>query len=107
TPAVTIWYHWFTSDALGIITVAPLLIGLDSSARDPPPRREVVEGAAALATLTLLSGVIIFLPREPWATVVPIAALFPLLLWLTGRRRPGVAAAAALFVCPTIVWQAT
>ena len=28
TPALTIWYHWFASDALGILTVAPLLIGL-------------------------------------------------------------------------------
>ena len=27
-PVLTIWYHWFTSDALGILTVAPLLIGL-------------------------------------------------------------------------------
>jgi PAS domain S-box-containing protein len=107
TPALTIWYHWFTSDALGIITVAPLLIGLDSSARDPPPRREVVEGAAALATLTLLSGVIIFLPREPWATVVPIAALFPLLLWLAARCRPVFAAAAAFIVALTIVWTTT
>src|SRR5262249_35933119 len=32
----TIWHHWFTSDALGIITVAPLLIGLASAVRDPP-----------------------------------------------------------------------
>ena len=28
TPVLTIWYHWFASDALGIVTVAPLLIGL-------------------------------------------------------------------------------
>jgi PAS domain S-box-containing protein len=106
-PAVTIWHHWFTSDALGIITVAPLLIGLDSSARDPPPRREVIEGGAALAALTLLSGVIIFLPREPWATIVPIAALFPLLLWLAARCRPVFAAAAAFIVALTIVWTTT
>ena len=33
---LTIWYHWFTSDALGILTVAPLLIGLVSAAGDPP-----------------------------------------------------------------------
>jgi PAS domain S-box-containing protein len=106
-PAVTIWHHWFTSDALGIITIAPLLIGLDSSARDPPPRREVIDGGAALAALTLLSGVIIFLPREPWATVVPIAALFPLLLWLAARCRPVFAAAAAFIVALTIVWTTT
>jgi PAS domain S-box-containing protein len=105
--ALTIWHHWFTSDALGIITVAPLLIGLVSSARDPAPRHEIIEGTIALVTLALLSGVIIFLPREPWVTVVPIAALFPLLLWLAARCRPVFAAAAAFIIALTIVWTTT
>ncbi len=107
TPVLTIWHHWFTSDALGIVTVAPLLIGLVSAARDPPPRSEVIEGAVALVALTFLSGVIIFLPRETWATVVPIAALFPLLLWLAARCRPLFAAAAAFIAALTIVWTTT
>jgi len=107
TPVLTIWRHWFISDALGIVTVAPLLIGLVSAARDPPPRSEVIEGAVALVALTFLSGVIIFLPRETWATVVPIAALFPLLLWLAARCRPVFAAAAAFIVAVTIVWATT
>jgi PAS domain S-box-containing protein len=106
-PALTIWYHWFTSDALGIITVAPLLIGLVAAAREPPPRHEIIEGGTALGTLTLLSAVIIFLPRESWATVIPIAALFPLLLWLAARCRPVFAAAAAFIVALTIVWTTT
>jgi signal transduction histidine kinase len=104
---LTIWHHWFTSDALGIITVAPLLIGLAAAARDPPPRREVIEGVVALAALTVLSGFIIFLPREIWATVVPLALLFPLLLWPAARCRPVFAAAAVFIVALTIVWTAT
>jgi PAS domain S-box-containing protein len=107
TPVLTIWYHWFTSDALGILTIAPLLIGLVSSARDPPPRNEVVEGTVALLALTFLSGTIIFLPRESWATVVPMAALFPLLLWLAARCQPTFAAAAAFIAALTIVWTTT
>jgi PAS domain S-box-containing protein len=107
TPPLTIWYHWFTSDALGVITVAPLLIGLMSSARDPSPRGEIIEGTAALAMLIVLCGVIIFVPKEPWATVVPIAALFPLLLWLAARCRPVFAAAAAIIVALTVVWTTT
>ena len=51
TDVATIWYHWFTSDALGVVTVAPILIGLASYARDPPPRTEVIEGLSALAAL--------------------------------------------------------
>ena len=107
TPVLTIWYHWFASDALGIVTVAPLLIGLVSAARDPPPRSEVIEGAVALGALSFLCGVIILLPRQSWAAVVPIAAFFPLLLWLAARCRPVFAAAAAFIVAFTIVWATT
>jgi PAS domain S-box-containing protein len=107
TDVATIWYHWFTSDALGVVTTAPILIGLASYARDPPPRTEVIEGLSALAALSLLSGIVIFLPRQSWATVVPLASLFPLLLWLTARCRPVFAAAAAFIVTLTIVWTTT
>ncbi|HEY1745612.1 MAG TPA: MASE1 domain-containing protein [Xanthobacteraceae bacterium] len=104
---LTIWHHWFTSDALGIITVAPLLIGVAAAARDVPPRREVIEGVVALSVLAVLSGLIIFLPREVWATVVPLALLFPLLLWPAARCRPVFSAAAVFIVAITIVWTAT
>jgi len=106
-PVLTIWRHWFTSDALGIVTVAPLLIGIAAAKRDPPQRSEAIEGIVALVTLTAMSGLLIFLPREPWATVVPIALLFPLLLWLAARCRPLFAAAAAFIFALTIVWTTT
>jgi PAS domain S-box-containing protein len=107
-PILTTWQHWFASDALGIVTVAPLLIGLASSAREsPPPRGELIEGALALVVLAMMSGLVIFLPREPWATVVPIALLFPVLLWLSARCRPVFASAAAFIVALTIVWTTT
>jgi integral membrane sensor domain MASE1 len=38
-PALTIWYHWLASNVPAIVAVAPLLIGLASAVRDPPPRR--------------------------------------------------------------------
>jgi signal transduction histidine kinase len=102
-PPLTIWYHWLTSNVPGIVAVAPLLIGLVSAVRDPPPRSEIIEGVVALVALTALSGVIIFLPREPWV----IALVFPLLLWLAARCRPVFAAAAAFIVALTIVWTTT
>jgi PAS domain S-box-containing protein len=106
-PILTIWHHWFTSDGLGIITVAPLLIGLGSATRDPPPRREIIDGLAGLVTLGTASGLLVFLPREPWATVMPIALLFPILLWLAARCQPVFCAAAAFIVALTIVWTTT
>jgi signal transduction histidine kinase len=106
-PARTIWSHWFTSNVPGIVAVAPLLIGLVSAVRDPPPRAEVVEGVGALVGLIALSGLIVFLPREPWAVVALVALLFPLLLWLGARCSPVFAAAAAFIVAVTIVWTTT
>jgi signal transduction histidine kinase len=102
-PALTIWYHWLTSNVPGIVAVAPLLIGLVSAVRDPPPRAEIIEGVVALVALAALSGLITLLPREPWV----IALLFPLLLWLAARCRPVFAAAAAFIVALTIVWTTT
>ena len=106
-PILTTWQHWLASDALGIVTVAPLLIGIAAAVRDPLPQSEVIEGALALVAITVTSALVIFLPREPWATVVPIALLFPLLLWLAARCRPAFAAAAAFIVALTIVWTTT
>src|SRR5467141_1135777 len=79
TPILTTWQHWFASDGLGIITVAPLLIELVSASRDRPPLSEFVEGALAVAAL----------------------------LWLAARCRPVFAAAAAFIVSLSIVWTTT
>jgi PAS domain S-box-containing protein len=50
---------------------------------------------------------VIALPQEPWATVVPVALLFPLLLWLAARCRPVFSAAAGFIVTLTIVLTTT
>ena len=41
------WQHWFASDFVGIIAVAPLVIGLAAVVRRPSPRSEVIEGTLA------------------------------------------------------------
>jgi integral membrane sensor domain MASE1 len=48
TSVFVTWQNWFASDALGIVTIAPLVIGLASAAREPPTRSETVEGLVAL-----------------------------------------------------------
>ena len=101
------WQNWFASDALGIVTIAPLIIGCASTAREPPGRNETIEGLVALTLLVVMSVIGIALPPVPWTTVVPIALLFPVLLWIAARCQPVFAAAAVFIVTLAIVWTTT
>src|SRR5712672_4759918 len=101
---LVIWLHWFSSDAIGNITVAPLAIGLASLVRNVPPRREIVEGVLALAVVSLVCSLLIFLPNEPWTTELAIGALCPLLLWIASRLRSAFTAVATFICAITIVW---
>jgi signal transduction histidine kinase len=102
-PVLTTWEHWFASDAIGIVIVAPLVIGLAAAIQQPPPRSELIEGTIALVLLAVMTGISIFLPRESWETVVPVALLFPMLLWVAARCRPVFAAAAVFLVSMAVV----
>jgi signal transduction histidine kinase len=102
-PILTIWQHWVAANTIGFIAVAPLLIGLAAGLRQRPQRSELIEGAAALTTLGVMTGVIISLSQERWETVVPIAWLSPMLFWLATRCRAIFAAAGAFIVSITIV----
>src|SRR5712671_6334083 len=106
-PIWTIWQHWFASDAVGIITVAPLVISLAKALREPPPRNEIMEGIVALVMSAVINAIIVWLPPEPWETVLPSALIFPILLWLAARCQPVFAAAAAFVASLTIVWTMT
>src|SRR6185436_4309627 len=107
TPIWVTWQHWFASDALGIIVVAPLLIEFASAVRDRPPVAELLEGALTVAMLALVSALAIFLRSDLLANVGPVAVLFAPLLWLAARCRPVFAAAAAFIVSLSIVWTTT
>jgi signal transduction histidine kinase len=100
---LTIWQNWFASDAIGILIVAPLVVGLAAALRHPPPRTELLEGAVVLLVLAVVTAVALFLPQTSWETVVPVALLFPMLLWLAARCRPVFAAAAVFMVSMAVV----
>ena len=101
---LVIWLHWFSSDALGTIVVAPLAIGLASLTRNLPPRREIAEGVLALAVVSLVCALLVFLPNEPWTAELAIGALCPLLLWIASRLRSAFTAVATFIIAITIVW---
>ena len=102
-----VWKVWFASDALGVITIAPLLIGVAASVREVPSRRELLEGTFAVAIVSVANGFALALLTGSWCLMAPAAFLFPLLLWLGSRCRPVFAAGAAFTICVAIVWTAT
>jgi PAS domain S-box-containing protein len=105
--SLNVWRLWFASCLLGIFTVAPLLVGLGKAVRELPMRRELVEGTAGVMTLAVMSVFLILLPQGPWETALPMALVFPILLWVAVRCRPVFAAAAAFVVALAIIWSTT
>ncbi len=102
-----VWRIWFASCLLGIVTVAPLLVGIGKAVRQLPPRRELFDGVVGILMLAALSAFVISLPQGPWSTALPVALVFPVLLWVVVRCRPVFAAAAAFVVALAIVWSIT
>ncbi|MBR0774085.1 MASE1 domain-containing protein [Bradyrhizobium diazoefficiens] len=106
-PVPTVWLHWFASDGLGNISVAPLAIGLASLTRAPPTRGELAGGALVLAVITALCSGMVLLPNQPWTSELAIAAFSPLLVFIAARFRPAFTAAAIFLCAITIVWTTT
>ena len=106
TSTLVIAQHWFVGLIVGVIAVAPLVIGVAAALRQPPPRSEYAEAAGALVALAVVTAVIVSLPRQAWETLLPVAWSLPILLWLAARTRPVFAAAGAFLVSITIVWTA-
>ncbi len=103
----TIWLHWFASDTLGTLTVAPLVIGLASLMRNVPSTREAAESALALAVVCVLCAFLVFLPNEPWTLELATISLCPLFVWIAARLPPGVTTAATFICAITIVVTTT
>ena len=108
---LAMWQAWWASDAIGIIMFAPFLITLGEVIRDPPSRNELLEGAAVLGILVLVTGFTYFITPDQaeaaWWLPVPVAAIFPLLLWVGARCRPVFLAAGIALVALMIVWATT
>src|SRR5215469_9056613 len=101
-PLPAIWRHWFAADALGNLTVAPLVIGGASLVRNTPSTREAAESALALAVVCVLCAFLVFWPNAPWTLELATIALCPLFVWIAARLPPGIASVAT-FICATTI----
>ena len=106
-PILTTWLNWVASDAIGVVTVAPLVIGLARTLHDLPEISELVQGTLALVVLALASAIGFGAPTDYWFTILPLTLLFPLLLWPAAHCRPVFAAAATFILALAIVWTIT
>jgi PAS domain S-box-containing protein len=104
-PILTTWMNWFASDALGIIMVAPLLIGFAGLRDNFPERWEVAHGGLTLAALAVVGAIAFGSTARHWYTAFPLAVLLPILL--AAHCRPVFAAAAALILGFAVVCSTT
>ena len=94
-PLFSIWRVWFSADALGMITVAPLLIGVAAATREIPSLRELLEGTLAAISVTAAYGLALALTRRTLvadhAGSLPLPAAAVALLPLPAGVRRGCA----------------
>src|SRR5262249_1179827 len=102
-----VWRAWFLSDGVGIVVVAPLIIGLGQAWRSPPTRGKWIEGVGALALMSLTSLYVVTHPTGSWVTFSPGALVLPLLLWLTARCQPTFGIAGAFVASFLVIWAIT
>ena len=88
-PVLTTWLNWFASDALGVVTVAPLVIALARTKYDRPEQRELVEGTLALVVLALVSAIGFGSPKDHWCHNIAPRLALPLAA-LAGRPLPAI-----------------
>jgi PAS domain S-box-containing protein len=106
-PFWEVWRTWFLSDGVGIVVVAPFVVGLVQLWRELPRRGELVEGGTALGLLVVTSVYILSHPTTSWVSFSPGALVLPILLWLAARCHPSLTIASAFVVssaaiCATI-----
>jgi integral membrane sensor domain MASE1 len=87
-PFWEVWRTWFLSDGVGIVVVAPFVVGLAQLWRELPRRDELIEGGAALGLLVVTSVYILSHPTTSWVSFSPGALVLPILLWLAARCHP-------------------
>ena len=97
SPVWLTWYHWVDSDWLGNITVGPLALGLTALILNPPAKREIIEGSAAVGIIVLVCGLVVLLPNQPLDTRNRACVLLPI-SGLDGARVP------RFDICVTFVW---
>ena len=106
-PYWNVWRAWFLSDWVGIVVIAPLMIGFGQVWREPPTRKESIEGLGVLALTATACVYTMSLHTGSWHSFSPSALVLPLLLWLTARCQPTFGIAGAFLASVSIIYATT
>lgn len=100
-----VWSLWFRSDFIGIVTVAPVFVGLGLAIREPPTRLEIAEGLLLLLLLGAAAVYLLTLPPQggPWPASVASSLLFPFMLAVAARCRLLFPAAGSFMIAAVII----
>jgi PAS domain S-box-containing protein len=106
-PYWNVWRAWFLSDWVGIVVMAPLMIGLAQMWRELPSRNEWIEGLGLLGITAMTCLYTMSFHAGSWLSFSPSAFVLPLLLWLAARCRPTFGIAGAFLASMSIIYATT
>ena len=105
----TVWRAFWLSDAMGVMLVAPAVVGLAGAwpAVRAAGRRRATEAVVLAAAVVGLTALVFAVPGEPGGRVLALRLpVIPLLLWAALRFGPPAAAAVVLLLSLVLVWNA-
>ena len=101
------WTEWWVGDGLGMLIVAPVLLGWAGVAvRLKSVKWPVVLEAVVLIALLVATAVVTLGPQHAWPVQPGPYATFPLLIWAALRFGPSGAATASLILAAVALWNA-
>jgi PAS domain S-box-containing protein len=106
-PYWDVWREWFLSSWVGLVVVAPLVIGMAQTWRKPPSQEEWIEGLGVLSLTVVACSFTMAQKTGSWLSFSPGALVLPLLLWLTARCQPTFAIAGAFLASVAIICATT
>lgn len=101
---------WWLSDAVGIVIFAPFVMVIARELQEPwLGDEDRLHGQLALSALIAVTALTYLLPMGAlqWWEMMPVATLFPFLLWLGARCRPSYATVGIMLVGLIVVWATT
>jgi integral membrane sensor domain MASE1/PAS domain-containing protein len=106
-PYWDVWREWFLSSWVGLVVVAPLVIAMAQTWRNPPSQGEWIEGVGVLSLTVVACSYTMAQKTDSWLSFSQGVFVLPLLLWLTARCQPTFAIAGAFLASVAIICATT